>query len=192
MALPVITDTYRVFFKWSHAASGQSAGNVMHFRKTASNAGAVGALIDGNVTANMWNPTSSGASVTELHITPLDGSTATFIQTASGAKWTGGTTGDFIPGAAALVSLRTVRRGRSYRGRVYLPFVGESNQTNGALIAGSVTAVSTAWATFLNAMIAATCPLVVASYRLASATDVASTVAETLLGTQRRRQSRLR
>lgn len=190
-SLPVIANCYRVALNWVHS-SGQHAENVMHFRRLASTAAAVAALVDANVTANMWNQLSSGAVVTSIDVTPLDGSSATVRLATSGAKWTGSDAGDFLVAPAALVSLRTGVRGRSYRGRVYRPFPGEVSVSNGVLSAGGVTASQTAWTTFVAAMNTASCQLVVASYLHQTTADVTTAIVENVLATIRRRQTRLR
>lgn len=75
---------------------------------------------------------------------------------------------------------------------MYLPFAGESNISNGSIITGSVTTMQPAWTTFVAAMTTAGFAFVIASYKLASSTNVSSVNVETILGTQRRRQGRLR
>lgn len=204
--LPVIANTYRCAINWTHG-SGQKASNVMHFRAPTLDAVGVANAIDSNVTTNMWNNVLAAATVTSLYVTKLDGVAASYIKTTSGAKWSG-TAGasDWAPNVASIVSFRTAKRGQRNRGRIYLPFQAETNTTAGVLPAG-VAANQTAWNTFLTAMATATCSLVVASYGRSEyiknhqlvtavwtpeANDVTSIVVETTLGTQRRRQSRLR
>jgi hypothetical protein len=188
--LPVITNVYRVAMVWT-GPGGQRATNVIHIRKASSNASAVATAVDANVTANMWQQVVNSASVTRLDVTPLDGSGATASLAVSGAKWTG-TAGavDAIPAFAEVVTLRTSLRGRSYRGRVYIPFIGESAQANGSMT--GTAAAQTAWTNFIVAMAAAAQSVVVASYLHATAQDVTSAIIQTIGGTQRRRQSRLR
>lgn len=190
-ALPVIGDTYRCALRWGHS-TGQNAVNVIHITKAASSAAAVATALDTNATANMWGSVTGGASVNQLSITPLDGSSATYLLTVSGAKWTGaGGAGDFSPASAEVLSLRSTFRGRSKRGRIYLPFIGESSITNGSISSGLAT-TQTAWNTWLAALIASGFFPCIASYKLASQVPVSSILVETLLGTQRRRQGRLR
>lgn len=139
----------------------------------------------------MWQGAVNGASVTRLDVTPLDGSGATFSLAVSGAKWTGTAgAGDFVPAASIVVTHRTAQRGRSFRGRTYIPFIGESSLVNGAI--SSITATQTAWTAFVAAMSAAANPLVVATYLHGSFSVVTSCTVQSIAGTQRRRQSRLR
>lgn len=189
--LPVIPDTYRAAFNWND--SGQTAVNVMHFRRASSSSAAVASLIDANVTAAMWGMIANGASVVRLDVTALDGASATFSLVTTGAKWAGGAgVTDPLIAVAQVIKLQTTLRGRRHRGRIYLPFTGENQTVGGSLLSASVTSVQNAWNTFLTATIAAGLPPVVASYRGASQLDVSSFVVETLVGTQRRRQTRLR
>lgn len=190
MPLPVIANTYRVALDWVLGSS--IATNVMHFTAVGSSAGAVAASVNTNVTAAMWGFVSLSAQVQQMAVTPLDGSTATLIFPTSGAKWTGSQGGDWSPASCGIVSLRTNLRGRSHRGRLYIPFVAEAAMTNGALVAGQQSAAGLAWTNFLTAMSAASVPLQVASYKLVLVTPCTATIVELALGTQRRRQSRLR
>lgn len=206
VTLPSIADTYRCQMFWRHS-NGQSAANVMHFHKAGSSAALLAAALDANVTANMWANVSGSASVAELHVTPLDGISATYVLAVSGAKWTGaGGVGDEVPQAAAVVSLRTTQRGQRHRGRLYLPFQNEANIANGSLV-GSLATFQTAWNSFQTAMTGAGFILCIASYGhseyvknhqvvtrtwAAFTTDVNAIILEQTLGTQRRRQSRLR
>jgi hypothetical protein len=152
--------------------------------------------LDAHVTAAMWSSVGGGASVSDVAITPLDGVSPTVdFPTGSPAKWTGPGGGQTSPAVATLVKLTTDLRGRSHRGRVYLPFQSEAAEADGALNPATQTAAQAAWSTFLTAIAAdATTPmtLVVASYKLSSARNVQSVAVEGMLATQRRRQSRLR
>lgn len=188
--LPAISDAYRVAIRWGHT-NGQFAINVMHIRKVGSTSAAVAASLDANVTAGMWGQIVNAASANLLTVTKLDGSSATYQLAVSGAKWTG-TAGvvDFVPQACEIVSLRTGLRGRSYRGRLFLPFIGESAMSNGSIVGFAAT--QTAWNTWLAAMIAAASFPAVGSYKVPTLTDITSVIVESLAATQRKRQSRLR
>lgn len=194
MPLPIIGSTYRVVLNWTQATISQNAVNVLHVQKTSSTASAIATAFDGAVAAGMWQPSINTASVTSIEVTPLDGVTATFVLATSGAKWAGvQSTGDVLVAPAGIVSLRTTLRGAKNRGRIYLPFIGEAVQSSGQILSGTVTTWQTAWNTFLNTAIpAAGMTLVVASYKYATAAPVASISCEAFLGTQRRRQTRIR
>jgi hypothetical protein len=92
------------------------------------------------------------------------------------------------------VKLQTGLRGRSFRGRVYRPFAAEETCSDGFLDPANVLLLQTAWENFIASLAADAYSdtLVVASYKLATKDPVVNVVAEHALGTQRRRQTRLR
>ncbi len=201
--LPVIANTFRCALRWSFAGSGQNAVNVIHIRSSAPGMTPAQAFtaLDSSVAIAMWDSVVNVASVSEVDITPLDGATATAsFSTGSPAKWSGSAGGDAEIAGAALVKLSTPTRGRSFRGRVFLPFTSEAATANGFLVAGLPGTMTTAWEGFRTALEALTSPwaIVVASYDRAhagagaTATTVSSTLVEGALATQRRRQGRNR
>lgn len=192
MPLPVIADTYRVAFNWTNTQDTSLATNVMHFRKGGSNPAALQTSLDAHVTADMWKMVSPGASVDNLVITPLDGSSVSYPwSTGKPAKWTGnGAAGDWIPQVSSLIKLLTAKRGRSYRGRVFLPFTSEGTVAYGICNATYVGLCTTAWVNFRTAMIADGFQIVIASYVLATAENVIAIACESRTATQRRRQVR--
>lgn len=191
MSLPVIANLYRIALKWSNGALA-TAVNVLHVQAPTLNSADVWAALDANVTAGMWNSQGASAYVFEAHVTRLDGSTATFQAAPTGAKWTGIQTGENIPALATIIKLVTATRGPAHRGRLYLPFVAEASTSYGTMVGAIRTGQQTPWNTFLTAMAAANAPLVVASYKHASASLVTAVLVESVFGTQRRRQTRLR
>jgi hypothetical protein len=191
MALPVITDTYRVALNWEHT-DGSHATNVIHVRQSSTTPSAVLTHIEAALQANQFQVVSTGGRVTNAQITPLDGSGATLDTATSGsAGWSGGSSGDYIPQVSAIIKETTALRGRSFRGRVFLPWVGEGVQASGALISPFAGNLTTAWEGFVNALLP-DMELVIASYKLASAEAVENIRCETETGTQRRRQERNR
>jgi hypothetical protein len=196
-ALPVIAQTYRVALNW-RTSGGQIAVNVIHIHTAAAGVNAVDIMenLDDSVGSNMWLGVSSSAVVTLVAITPLDGVTATSdFAPAVPAGWTGGSSGDFSPATAILVKETTALRGRSHRGRVYLPFAGEPAISDGTLDGTIAATMTTAWTGFQAAIaVDATTPMsiCVASYKLATQIAVDTFNVEALVATQRRRQGRLR
>lgn len=210
--LPTISGVHRVAFNWRAGASGPYATNVMHFKGASTDTLALKNALDANVTTAMWAGCGVATNVYQLQITPLDGSSSTMIYTVTGTKWAGpaGSTG-LIPAACVIVSLKTATRGRRSRGRVYLPFTDEGNVSAGSLDSAP-TAAQAAWDTFRTAMTTSLYPMVVASYGhgyhktggkgqpivytpytwTADSYVVTSSTVERVLGTQRKRQSRLR
>ena len=164
----------------------------MHFRSSALSASEVGALIVASATETMFAPMVSTAGAATASITPLDGISATEEYGLEVPPFVGTTEGDWVPAASVIVSLYTTKRGRSYRGRIFLPFIGEAAISDGILETPSPPTLNDAWVDFLSAMLAGGAPIVVASYKLAVATNVNATITQSFLGTQRRRQTRLR
>jgi hypothetical protein len=193
MPLPVITDTYRVALEWVNDNNvSWRATNVMHFRKSGTNPAAVYTAIDASVAANMWRHTGTDSHVRYVVITPLDGSSVS-LSTATGvpAKWSGALTpGDMISQGCEIVKFKTAKRGRSYRGRVYLPWLNESTVSNNVITAGNVALSQTAWGTFFTTLISGGLSPVVAAYSLQTAEDITTLEVESNIATQRRRNVR--
>lgn len=190
--LPVITNCYRVSLDWKSSVSSQIAENVIHVVAAGSDAPSVATAVDAAFAANQFTCAASTASISTLHVTPLDGSSSTVVHNVTNAHAAGEVTGDWVPNVAAVVSLQTAKRGRSYRGRVYIPFVGEGAVTDGALTSANPPALVTAWDAFRAALVADTMHLVVASYKHSTAENVTSEYVLAACGTQRRRQERVR
>jgi hypothetical protein len=201
--LPIINQTFRCALRWFNSG-GQFAVNVIHIHSTAAgkHASDAFAVLDGNVTAAMWNSAVATASITDVDITPLDGTSATqSFSTGSPAKWSGSAGGEFAPQVAGIVKLTTLTRGRANRGRVFLPFSAEAGMGQGAFTNAVITSVTTAWQNFAAALAALTpdaWELGVASYDRAHAgagahfTPVSTVAFEGETATQRRRQQRNR
>ena len=191
-ALPVITDVIRTTVH-REDGQGRSANNVMHFLSPGYD---VNALDLNFQTANvraMWDPIWDGYGFITLNYLPLDGTSATTtIIPGVPADFTGEGTGELIPAESALIKLRTGLRGRSHRGRIYLGGIGEDRNQDGANTSATVSELQDVWSTFVSDMDTAGTPLHVASYTLATSSPVVSVLAETIAGTQRRRQSQLR
>lgn len=188
--LPVIANVYRVALSWN----GGDAVNVMHIRRAGSTEADVMTALEGHVDdqdASLWNTVSSDFVVNAVDITKLDGVSGTQRFTpATPASWTGGRSGDRIPGYCTLVSLRTLKRGREHRGRLYLPAMPEGSQVTGFILDTNLPPMETAWRTFMLAMKDSGFPLVVASYKNASAEDVVNLHLNRKAAVQRRRQAR--
>jgi hypothetical protein len=191
--LPVIPNVFRVAWHWS-GPSGISAVNVMHFECPAGfPLSVIVEALDDAVLVNMFAWTASTCFVDDITVTPLDGLTASeSFAPPTPAKWVGGGLGEALPAVAGIVKLQTGLRGRSHRGRVFIPFVGEGEITVGTLI--DVAAVETAWTAFTAALASDTPSVVmgVASYKLSTFSALTAVTAELLAATQRRRQDRLR
>lgn len=188
--LPVITDVFRCAFNW-HSATAGHATNVIHIRAPDSDESDVFTHITSNMTRDMWNPVSLQAFVDNIVITPLDGTSASAVHTVT-TNNQGEGNNQAMPAVAAIVKLETGIRGKSHRGRVYLPFVAEDQADSGRLGSAQQATTQAAWQDFLDGIAGEGDNIVVASYKLESADFVTSLTVEGALGTQRRRQSRLR
>lgn len=199
--LPVIANTFRMVLKYN--CSGQTAVNVFHIQANTSGqhaTDALAAVVGAWPASNMLCHTVTACTIGEIDCTPLDGVSATQSQTVSGSKWTGVQTGDAIIAVATMLKLQTAKRGPKYRGRVFLPFTSETAQTNGFLDPTLTTNLTNAWVGFQTALVAFSpeWSLGVASYDRknsgagAEFTGIVALSAERALGTQRRRQTRIR
>lgn len=194
--LPTIPNTYRVALEWSGGAVGHAV-NVIHI-----SAGIGGTIpsdvftsLDTHVTRPLWDAQSDSVVVSQVAITPLDGVSATqTFSTGSPTKWTGNGGSSPTPAVANLIKLQTASRGRSFRGRIFLPFVAEGEMANGLLDSTARTTIESTWQALQASLLAepAEFSIVVASYKLRSATTASLITAELALATQRRRQERLR
>jgi hypothetical protein len=170
------------------------AVNVMHLQDMSGTKDAAEVFLDLDTqfSTHLWEPLCSGAVVTEVEITPLDGTSATVsFATDQSDTWHSGTDGQCIPQMAAITKFSTPQRGRQGRGRLYLPFVSENVQSGGAL--SSLGPWQAAWTALLADLITAQeLALVVASYTHTSFSLVNRVTCEHQTGTQRRRQQRNR
>jgi len=192
MPLPVINDVYRCALQWSSTSISLAATNVIHVKKSGSNAGNVATIIDSHVTSAMWGQTGANNGVFRMDVTPLDGTGLTYpFTTTLPTKWKGAlSSGDFTPQVAVIIKLATAKRGRSYRGRIYLPWVHETVVTDGLVNDPYRPNMTTAWATFLSAMSGDSCPLQVASYLHSTSEEVIAAACEFYSATQRKRNKR--
>jgi hypothetical protein len=192
--LPVIADVFRTTLNWTNVSVGTPAANVLHFKTSSSGKSEqeVFDCLDAHVVQAMWDWAAVGSHVATVDIIKLDGASGTHtFTTGNPAKWSGGGTGEPLPQVAGLLKLQTGLRGRSKRGRIYIPFVGEGETLHGDMADADL--VGPAWTTFANAIASdATTPtaLGVASYKNADWNQATSIVAEIRSATQRRRQHR--
>lgn len=192
MPLPVISGVVRVTLNWTNSNVPEPAANVMHFSTALTTGAAMFAAFDTGLAANQdWiDSVSNTTKLTSIEFLPLDGITPTSeFTTGIDAYYTGSATGGPIPQAATTVTWQTDQRGRSKRGRTFLPHLGESAMDNGAIIGAVRSAMQTAWTGLLEDWAVAGLTPVVASYTLGSARPVESFVVRQRASTIRRRQS---
>jgi len=188
--LPVIADVFRCSWTWS-TATGLTGANVFHVRAPGATESDISGYLNSSGHLGMLNQVYSAANMQALTIEKLDGASAPQIFTAP--TWGSGSgTGDAIPQACILASFRTALRGAAHRGRMYLPFVAEGEQSSGVLGSTNLATAQGHWDNFRTAMIANSAPLVVASYKNSTAEDVTGIHLESIIATQKRRVDRLR
>lgn len=164
MALPIISNVWRVAWEWTLDA--HTASNITHFQSSAANAAALYTQIDGAVNGAMWNSVASPGRLTAMRITKLDGISPTALVPTIGVKWDGTQDGDFSPASAALISTTSDRRGQASNGRVYLPFTAEGIISDGTLDETVRANMTAAWLAFVTAVAAAGAVWQVTSYGL--------------------------
>jgi len=164
----------------------------MHFNHDWSKPQEVADAIAAHVNTSMWAQTEHNSVIHQLTVTPLDGSSASLVvPTDLSTKWQGaGSPAEIVPQVAALIKFTTALRGRSHRGRVFLPWCCETTLADGKLLTSTRDVLNTNWLTFIQGMQTALITPVVASYKLATAAAVMSHQAELVTATQRRRNIR--
>lgn len=199
MPFVYIKDTAKVELNMHQAQTLQPIANVLHARmldadQTSANLTAMASAVVTAVNAhlNVW----SEATVMD-NVTCTGLSTATAPQAvdnfSSGTKGSNTTT-PAIPGVCALVKLTTAKRGRSYRGRIYIGEIGASAETGefGQLGSTYITAVNDLVSAISGALggLTPVSALVVASRKLGTSEDVTTFVCEPATAYQRRRALR--
>jgi hypothetical protein len=193
-ALPIISGTFRCAISQSIGSS--RIANVVHVQAPGTpTAAAVAAEV-----AFAWGKTggfsvlqSTQLAYLNVHCTPLDGSSPSVDHDFSLANHVGGTqAASSVPvNVALVVSLLTNTRGRSKRGRMYIPGIVQTQVDIPAAkwSSGTLTAAVTEWNVWQAQLLAGASLLkqVVASYKLATAFPITSVVAKADFGTQRDR-----
>ncbi len=192
--LPTIAHTVRAAFTWVNPAFTRDAITVMHFNSDDGDLDALFSDLDAAVSDALWQHTTVDSSIATVQLIPLDGTGAgKEYDTGSTADWSGPQpSGQVIPQAAVVAKHTTIFRGRSYRGRSFLPWPAEGVCSNGRYDNTNAAGQQTAWNNFQATLLGGAHEIVIASYKLAVSNDVSFTRVERLLGTQRLRQPRPR
>jgi hypothetical protein len=193
--LPIIIGCNRVALE-IRSDDGQSAVNVIHVSSTDTADNVVSELdaaMHGAPAPDMWAGMADTAAVYGFELTPLDGTSASIHHTFADPI-PGQGDGQYMPAVAQVVTHRTATRGRSARGRNYIPFIAESGFTDGHFGGDLDVVVAAGWNSFRLSLAALAIPItfVVASYKHSEAHAITHTDQQHFAGTQRRRQSRLR
>jgi hypothetical protein len=194
-ALPVIPDTYLITQHLSPTLSRHPFINRFCVTEAthlynAADAAAFALTYKTNILPLM----SSDILLGNTDVLPLDGTSSTASYTTASAGSAGGNSaGTDMPEACALViAWQTGHRGRSYRGRSYIPGVRTNYvtdpRTNNVTSAG-ITALTTAGNNFIAGLLALAVGqgLDVLSLKLGVKTTVANARGNATLGIQRRR-----
>lgn len=189
MPLPVIATVTRAAVTLRHPAMLDPIVNVLHFEDAPrADVDSLDNSFQVNWRAFLDTFLPSTYSWIDVNYTPLDGGPSInkpWVESQPSAANTG-----LTPNAAVVCSWRTALAGRSHRGRNYIspPSFAFFNTASPDLVDPTSKADLLAAATsFISAMTSDTFPLVVASYKLASATAVLSAVINNKICTQRKR-----
>lgn len=195
MPLPVIANTYRVALKWD-PAGGVAPVNVFNYQTTApATVAQVAAKLTTAIelSSALWTCMSTGQILSHMGITLLDGIRAE--EDFSFTPTSGGSSGQLLPAVAALLSFKSLQKGPRGRGRMYIGPCCEDAVNTGQLVSSVQAAMQTAWDNFFTSTATAGAgsgSIVVASYKHADTNAIETHLVETIVATQRRRQSQLR
>lgn len=147
----VVANAVQVRLLW--LIQTETAFNVLNFRATSSVvvnqalADSLGTQIKPSFAAQWAGHVAAGSSLQKVGVRDLRvANQAEYVD--SGAAQNGGAAADALPPQdAVVVTLRTAKAGRSYRGRVYLPGLSELDNTSAGVTS---TAANTAAAAFIN------------------------------------------
>lgn len=207
MALPILPTVFRCAISHAFGAGGVAATNVIHVSSATLTPSQVLTALNGAAAVGMFDATTLDLSAHSAVVTKLDGATPSIEGALASPAWTGTGAAGGSPASAAVITLKTTQRGRRHTGRVYIPWIGEDKMGSGSLDAASAATMTAAWTTFIANCITAGIPLHVTSYGFdgvapppkpvrpafaATTVQVETASAGASLGTQRRRQSRLR
>lgn len=207
MPLPLLPQVFRVAITHGTAALPAAFTNVIHVSSATLSPSQVLTALDGAIAAGSFDCLNSGFDLHSAVITKLDNATPSVEGPLSNPNWNGTGSGEGSPASSAVVTLKTTSRGRRHTGRIYIGWVAEDKMASGQVLAASQAVMNAAWATNVANLTSAGIPLHVTSYgfdgvapppkpvREAFAASTLPVVTATVggtLGTQRRRQSRLR
>lgn len=198
MPFVAIADTAKLEVLGHDSGSAQPIANVMHCRlldasQDAAHLGAIADAVNGVILGhlNVW---SSAMVFDEVRATGLSSALAPQVSSPFPPGTQGSAGAATYPGVCALVQLKTLLRGRSFRGRVYigpiaaneaLDTVGHVSTSFQTVVNDYMTAIGTNLAGLTDPSI-----LVVASRKLGTSENLTSFSTEQLSAYQRRRSQR--
>lgn len=129
-----------------YSMAGQTVENVFHYQTPGPIAAeemmelALKWIDQWNTYMKPYIPTE--VSLTAVKVTDLDTATSPAITASAGLPLAGTQNGVLLPNSVSLcITKRTALRGRSQRGRIYWPGLGETNVTNNVVSAALVSAI---------------------------------------------------
>lgn len=187
---PIIADVFRCTLNWE-SLNGVAPRNVFHVSAAAMSVTEVMAVLQANVYDAMFGCMVSEQLLGTITVLPLDGVTAGLEEPPTDP--TAGTSeGQVSPASAGLLKIKTLVRGPSARGRMYIGPVAESAMADGVLDPTIAGTMISSWYEAIGAWSTAGLTFGVASYTHLVFHPMASMTIEPLLGTQRRRQDQIR
>lgn len=191
MPLPVIADVFRCAVTLTGSGL-QSATNVFHISAPGATASDVADGINSAAGAgDPWAGVNAVMTDASITVTPLDGVSGSHIQGAN--LIVPGAGGQPLFEASMVAKFATGLAGREHRGRMFIGPLSEDQVNAGVvldtLVAGTLDAI-TDWIADLNGQ-AIPKDLVVASYKLSTASSVTSVTVTQQQRTQRRRLRRV-
>lgn len=133
---------------------GQVCENVLHYTSSILPFGAGDPLLLANNLVALWNTNikvnaSSNLSLTGVTVTDLTTATGSVVQATTGLPVVGTNVSGGQPNnVTCVITKRTAKRGRSYRGRLYQAGLCLNQVTANLVHSATLTAMLTAWGTF--------------------------------------------
>jgi len=194
---PPVTDGASALFVFHNADGKPNRVNTLHFAAATSGStlAELATVLNANLTSDMWGLMSNADTCTDVLLTDLrSGGGQSNLHL--GTPIVGEGSGHYLPNSCGLIKLTTDTRGRSYRGRVYIPDLAESFTVNGLITPGNQASTSAAWVLFANALVSdgkwalAVCTRYENNVRRnpGRVTQVTNAACESRVATQRRRQ----
>lgn len=184
--LPIIPGTFRISLI-GNTDGGITPVNVFHISTASDNVAEIAEALIAAMDVPILLPMHANFNPVRLDILPLDGATPTAsfpieITLAAG-------TGEYIPEAACVVSLRTSARGPHARGRMFIGPLSENTTNGGFIVESVVNDLTDNWGEWVTNMGTGDVPmgLVVASYVDEVARIVMGFTVRSGQATQRRR-----
>jgi len=133
---------------------GQVCENVLHYSSNTLPFTPTNMLTLANQLVTLWNAnikvnTSSNCSLTGVTITDLSSAVGPVVLASSGLPVVGTNVSGGQPNnVTCVITKRTAKRGRSYRGRIYQAGLAVNQVTANAVHSATLTAMLTAWGAF--------------------------------------------